>query len=104
LDRGKNLADLCVQLGKLHLQDAFLGMQHHIERASQLRQVALHSGAHPAANAITVHRSAQHLANGKTNARAVWAAVFAIKSDHVPRKVLSALPVNGLEVGVFEQA
>ncbi len=77
-------------------------MQHNIERLGQLRQTPLYRCAHPPANAIALHRSAQNLANSKTHTRS-RAAALTIKGNHVAGKMLLALPVNRLEVGMFQQ-
>lgn len=79
-------------------------MQNYIERPGQFVQVMPHSGAHAPANAVPLYGAAQDLAHGETHARSSGASAFAIKSNHVTGKVLSALLINSLKVSMLQQS
>jgi hypothetical protein len=103
LNSGKNLSNLGIQLREFQGKYAFAWMQNEIERTNQLKQMMPHYSAHAPANAVPHHGPAQHFANGKANARPAGAVTLAIKSHHVPGKMLSALLVHYLKVSMLQE-
>jgi hypothetical protein len=104
LHRGKELSDFSFQFSKLDGQDGLPGMQDQVQRPGEFAQVTPHRGAHAPANAVPFHGAAQDLAHGKTHARSTGASAFAIKSNHVSGKMLSALLINRLKVRMLQQS
>ena len=78
-------------------------MQYQIKRLRQLEQVLPHQSAHAPADTIPHYRPAQHLTYSEADSRPGRTIAFAIKSCHVPGKMLSTLLVNHLKIRVLEQ-
>jgi len=104
LDRGKNLPNLRIKLGKLQGQDCLSWMQYQIQWPHQLRQVPPDRRPHAPPYAIAVHRASQHLTHSKPYARAFVLSALQIKRRNIPGKMFFALLVNRLKVSVLQQS
>jgi hypothetical protein len=102
LHRGEEPRDFPLELGKLHSEDALPRMQDQVKRRRQLVQVPSNRGPHTTANPVPLHSAAQNFSDSETHARSPGTAALMIKSDHVARKMLPALLVDRLKVGMLQ--
>jgi len=100
----QDLCDLSIQGCKIHGQDALPRMQDQIYRLSQATQMTAQRGAHTAPDPVPLHSSTQNFSDSETHPRAAGSAALKIKGHHVVRKMLPALLVNRLKIGMLQQS
>lgn len=78
-------------------------MKNNIHRAVKFRQAVPDSGAHPAADPVTLYSATEHLSHSESNPRAGSISALEIKRNQVSRNPLLALPIHRLKISVLQQ-